>query len=40
MATWDDQTCQRFEATAVGFETDSESGLLAGLRSGGDLEDS
>ena len=21
MATWGDQTCQRFEATAVGFET-------------------
>ena len=22
MATWGDQTCQKFEATAVGFETE------------------
>ena len=34
MATWGDQICQRFEATAVGFETGfSRLSLLTGIPS-------
>ena len=36
MATWGDQTCQMFEATALGFETGS--GILTGILSSSDVQ--